>query len=329
LWDHLTRSRPERERRRVLGLVTGAVAVVLVLLTITSQGVSDVAFASVAGATRMLHGSLPYGNLTNDLVHGDTYPPLAYLFYAPAALILPVRDAFDNLDGGLWIGGIAALAAAEAFRRLGGTLALLALLAYPPVMVTTSSGANDMVLAALAAWALVTFRRPGTSSLLLALGGWVKLIPLVIFPVWLARFRGPALARAGGALAAVSAGVLVLVVALGGTGGVGDMLDAISFQFERGSLLSFWTLTGWKWLQLTLQAALLASIVLGTLAVWGDRGLADDRRRMAALMGALMLGFQLTANYWTHAYLPWVLPFIAVALLFRPPEDAIGKNPPP
>lgn len=314
------------EHERILRYVTAGTGAALVVLTLTSTGVSDVAFASLAGATKFLDGDLPYGALTTDVVHGDTYPPLAYLFYAPGALALPVRDAFDNLDGGLWVCLAAALATAAAFHRLGGRRGLLAFLAYPPVLVTTTSGANDMVLAALVAWALVLFARPGSSSLLLALGGWVKLIPLVVFPVWLARFRGAGLGSAAAAFAGVSGGVLVLVVALGGTGGISDMLDAISFQFERGSLLSFWSLTGWKWLQLGLQAVLLASIVAATLAVWRDQDLADDRRRMAGLVGALMIGFQLTANYWTHAYLPWVLPFVAVALLFPERGKGLGTS---
>jgi hypothetical protein len=46
---------------------------------------------------------------------------------------------------------------------------------------------------------------------------------------------------------------------------------------------------------------------------------------MAGLSGALLLGAQLTANYWTWAYLPWAFPCIAVALLlpgahFKPAE---------
>ena len=69
----------------------------LVLLSIPGGLVSDVGFASLAGATEILDGRLPYGNLPpGELVHGDTYPLLAYLAYVPAALVDPVRDGFDT-----------------------------------------------------------------------------------------------------------------------------------------------------------------------------------------------------------------------------------------
>ena len=95
------------------------------LLSIPGGLVSDVAFASMAGATKVLDGALPYGNLAyGDLVHGDTYPLLAYLAYVPAALVAPVRGGFDNLDGALWVATgfalVAAVALGVAVRRAGG-----------------------------------------------------------------------------------------------------------------------------------------------------------------------------------------------------------------
>ena len=71
-------------------LGVAAAAVALVLLSIPGGLVSDVAFASMAGATDLLHGTLPYGHLPqSELVHGDTYPLLAYLAYVPAAVLGP------------------------------------------------------------------------------------------------------------------------------------------------------------------------------------------------------------------------------------------------
>ena len=50
------------------------------------------AAASMAGATDLVHGTLPYGHLPQgELVHGDTYPLLAYAAYVPAALLTPDR----------------------------------------------------------------------------------------------------------------------------------------------------------------------------------------------------------------------------------------------
>ncbi len=44
---------------------------------------------------------------------------------------------------------------------------------------------------------------------------------------------------------------------------------------------------------------------------------------MAALTGALLIGFQLTLTHWFYLYIPWFFPFVALAVLAplpaRPP----------
>jgi hypothetical protein len=143
----------------------------------------------------------------------------------------------------------------------------------------------------------------------------VKLLPVALAPFWLARLRGAELRRAVAALAAVSAAVLALLLALGGLGGVGDMAHALSFQLERGSLYSVWQVLGIQGLQVVAQAGLLAFVAALALRARHDAGLAADPRRLAAAAGAVLIGLQLTANYWTYAYLPWAVVCVAVALL--------------
>ena len=57
---------------------------------------------------------------------------------------------------------------------------------------------------------------------------------------------------------------------------------------------------------------------LGAARARRDRAFARDPRRVAALSAAILLGIQIVANYWTYAYLPWVFPLIALALLCEP-----------
>ena len=308
---------------RLVAVAAGAAA--LVLLAVPGGLVSDVAYASTAGATKLLDGALPYGNLTpGDLVHGDTYPLLAYLAYIPAALIAPVRDGFDNLDGALYVAAgfalLAAFALGVAVRRSGGDGArvALAMLAFPPVMIAASSGSNDVVAAALVASALAA-----GSTAALAAAGWVKLAPLALVPVWIAaaRDRGHALFEA----VAVTAALAAVVLVVGGTAGFGDMLNALSFQAERGSLLSPWAVLGAGGVQVVFQAAVVACIAGACVRVWTDRALAADPRRMAALGAAILLGVQLAANNWSYTYLAWVFPLLAVALLAG---DARRSRPP-
>jgi hypothetical protein len=335
LYERLTGAWDARVRRRMLWGAVGGAGMALVLLSVPGGLVGDVAFASMAGATDLLHGTLPYGHLPQgELVHGDTYPLLAYAAYLPAALVAPVNNAFDNLDGALYVAAAFALVAAAALYIAGrraaagssaaGLRVALAWLCFPPVLIAASSGSNDMAAAACVAIAAALISYPGGSSVALALAGWIKLGPLLVLPAWSLRWRSRALWKTLIAAAAVTAAVAVWVAALGGLNGFADMLDAVSFQAERGSLLSLWTLTGAKALQVVLQAALVTLVVLGAYRVRSDRALADDPRRIFALAAAILLGVQIVANYWTYAYLPWVFPLIALALLRERPRSASG-----
>lgn len=303
----------------VARLVFGVAAVAFVLVSIPGGLVSDVAYASLAGATKVLDGTLPYGNLAQgDLVHGDTYPLLAYLAYLPGAVVAPVRGGFDNLDGALWVAAGFGLVAAGALVRLGGTRVALAFLAFPPVMIAASSGSNDVVAAALVAVALAL----GSTAALTA-AGWVKLAPLALVPLWVSAAKRRGLALVGAA--AVTAALAVVLMLLGGFAGFADLFHAISFQAERGSLLSLWSVIGGGGgAQIVFQAAVIAAIAGASVHVWSDRTLAADPRRMAALGAAILLAVQLAANYWSYTYLAWVFPLLALALLTpsRPPAPS-------
>jgi hypothetical protein len=317
---------------RALALVAAGAAAALVLLAIPGGLVGDIAFASMAGATDLTHGVLPYGHLPQgELVHGDTYPLLAYAAYIPAALFTPVRTAFDQLDGALWVAaGLALVAAGAMYRtgaragRGGGLRLAAAWLCFPPVVIAASAGSNDLAAAACVAWAVALAVHAGRSSAALALAGAVKLAPFVAVPVWVLRQRGAGVVRALAAVAAVVGGVAAWVVALGGLDGLGDMARAVSFQAERGSLLSIWTLADAGAAQVVVQAAVATLVVVGAARAWADRELARSLPRVAGIAAAALLGTQIAANYWTYAYLPWVFPLVAAALLVpgRPATSA-------
>lgn len=302
--------------RRAAAMIAGAAALALVLLSIPGGLVSDVGFASLAGATTVLDGSLPYGNLAlGELVHGDTYPLLAYLAYVPAALASPVHDGFDGLEGALYVATTFALLGALALGRLGGSRLAIAFVAFPPVMIAASSGSSDVVAGAFVAGALALGAHAGGSTTALVVAGWVKLGPLALVPLWVAGYRDRGVARAVAGAAAVTAVLAAAVVALGGPGGLADMAHALSFQSERGSPMSVWGLLGVPAAQIAFQAAVLTGIALAAIQVWRDRTLAADPRRMAALAAAVLLGVQLAANHWSATYLAWVFPLVALALL--------------
>jgi hypothetical protein len=284
-----------------------AAAVLLAAIAVGSSSAIDVGFASTAGATLLLHGTLPYGHMPADVVHGDTYPLLNYVLYIPAAAIAPVRDAFDDTSGALLVGLAAALLTALSMKTARLTLAWLC---FPPVAVAVAAGTNDLLLAAAIAAALALASGPGRSALALTAGVWIKLAPLALLPVWLARTRG----RGWRAVAGLSAAMTGLLLLLGGPAAIGDMAHALSFQLERGTLQSAWALTGTEWLQPVAQAVVLAGAAYAALR-------AQDAHP-AATTGAILAALQLTACNWTYLYVVWLFPALAFALLRTTPDRA-------
>ncbi len=63
-----------------------------------------------------------------------------------------------------------------------------------------------------------------------------------------------------------------------------------------------------------LQQPLLAAVIVLALivAAWPRR---RTVRRLAALSAALVIGYQLTTNFWYYPYVTWFEPFVFLALL--------------
>ncbi len=197
------------------------------------------------------------------------------------------------------------------------------MLSFPAFLITTSTGTTDVVMAAMLVIAVILWRRPAAGAGMLALAGWFKLAPFALVPVFLAPLRGRRLARALVALALVSLVVLCMLLGLGGTGGPASMLHAISYQFTRGSLQSIWSALGIERVQPIAQACLLGLIAAATVRMWRDPELAQDRARVAAIAAAILLGLQLSADYWAFLYLVWFVPVASVSLF------GVGEQPEP
>jgi hypothetical protein len=325
LYDHLTRNWPDGQRLRTLRLVALATAVIVTLVGLTAYNVIDVGYAVMEGATLILHGVIPYGHIP-DVLHGDTYPIGSYLLYVPAAALSPVHNSWDDADLTLTVAVLAALLAAVGLWRIAGrgtasapqTAGLrttIAWLTFPPLLVTVTTGTTDVALAAMLVGSLVLWRRPGWSAAAASGAAWFKAVPVAVLPLLLARLRGRDLARATAAVAVSSAIMIGVLIALGGGDGPAQMLSAMSFQFTRGSQHTLWTFVPSVPLQQLVQAATIALLVGAVIRIRQERALADDRARIAALAGAVLIGFQISGNYWSYFYLVWVFPFLALSLL--------------
>lgn len=332
LYDALTRRWTARQRVRILRLIAVAAALVVAGTGIGSNGVIDVGYAVMEGATAILHGALPYGHIP-DVLHGDTYPIGSYLLYVPFAALSPVHNVWDDGDltllvavaaavlaaGGLWWiarrPGAVAGARSPGAEPTAGLRAAVAWLTFPPLIVTVSTGTSDVALAAMLVGALVLWRRPGWGTAALSAAVWFKAVPAALVPLALARLRGRALLVAGAGLTAVSASFLAVLVALGGVGAPSRMLSAMTFQFTRGSQHTLWDLTGSVPVQQLAEAGTLALVVGAFVRICRDPALAGDRVRFAAIAAAVLLGLQLSASYWNYMYLVWAVPFVVISLL--------------
>jgi hypothetical protein len=318
MFEQLTAGWGLARQRRMLALLAVAVGLIVAMVALSSLHVVDVAYAVMEGATGLLHGVLPYGHIP-DVIHGDTYPIASYLLYVPMAWLSPVHNVWDNADLTLVVGVVAALVVAWALQRWTGPIAglrsAIAWLSFPALLVTVSTGTTDVVLGALVAGALLSWRRPTASTLLLVCGAWFKLVPIVLVPLRLATLRGRAMVRALLAVLAVSAPMIAVLLALGGSQGIAHMVKAMAFQQTRGSPYSLWAMIGAFPFQLVVQALVITLVVAATVRMRIDTELATDPRRVAALWTAVLLTLQLAANYWTFMYLSWIAPLLAVALV--------------
>ena len=343
LYDRLSQDWGMSQRRRVLKLVLVAFALIVTMIGLSSRGVVDVGYAVMEGATAIVHGIVPYGHIP-DVFHGDTYPLGSYLFYAPFAWLSPVYSVWDSADLTLLVAVAAALFVAWAVsgaRRIGlrhaarcepdipntaGLRASIAWLAFPPLLVTISTGTTDVALAAILVAALLLWQRPALSTTVLALGAWFKLAPIALVPLWLAPLRERQLLHACGAIFAVSALMVGTLLLLGGADAPVAMLHALGYQGTRSSANSVWTVVGSVPFQQLAQAATLALIAGSVVRLGRDDRLAFDRPRVAALAAAVLLGLQISASYWSFMYLAWIYPFLALSLLGSPQLDAFARS---
>ena len=319
----------------VLAAVAGGF---LLYLNLDSR-VIDVGYAGVAGAESILDGNLPYGNMPSDVGTGDTYGPLNYLLYAPFILLFGYSGEWDFLPAAhaltvfAFIAGIFGLFYAG-WRLSGPKVAatlVFAWVVFPYTLYSTNNNTNDIIVAAIAAIGLAAAASPAGRGATIAAGFAVKLFPLLLGPLWLLhdgwRVRPAVKFFIGGAV--VLAGSFWILF-LGGNPIEAAQLfyeKTLAFQGERDTPWTIFTqVPELAFLQQPLTFA-VAMLAVAVAVLPGRRTV----RRLAALSAALVIGFQLTANYWFYPYITWFEPFIFLALLpatnEKTPLDGERPNP--
>ena len=303
--------------------------------------VIDVGYAGVVGADLILDGTIPYGNMPADVGTGDTYGPLNYLLYVPFVLIFGFSGEWDFLP---------AAHALTAFAFVGGALAMfitgwrlsgakgaaaltLAWAAFPYTLYSANNNTNDLVVAAISAIGLAAASSPLGRGASIAAGFALKLYPIILAPLWMMHDGVKRRPIVDFVLGGVGVFLLTFWVVLL----EGRPLEAARLFYEKtiafqGVRETPWTIFSQVPALGIIQQPLLAGIIVLAfiVAMWPRR---RTIRRLAAFSAALIIGFELTTNYWFYPYVTWFEPFVFVALLPatnpKSPLDGEGVQPAP
>jgi hypothetical protein len=280
------------------------------------------------------------GRCENANPYGDTYGPVSYIAYLPGYAIFGWSGQWDSLPAVhftsilfdlLAIVGLALVGRRFRGPRLAATLAF-AWVAWPFTQYASSSNTNDAIAPALLIWGFLALTTPVARGAAVAVSGWTKFASLLLLPLWLgypeAR-RGRALAVVGFAVTTVLV-FFVLFLEPSPWHAARVFYDrTVGYQIDRDSPFSLWDwgqyhAKGLPNLRI-VQRVLEVLLVVGSLSLaWVPRR--RSPLRMAALTGAVLVGFELVLTHWFYLYLPWFFPFIALALIGPLPGDAHDKE---
>jgi hypothetical protein len=306
--------------------VLGALASGLVLALNLDARVIDVGYAGVVGGDRIMHGTIPYGNMLSDVGTGDTYGPLNYLLYVPFLWMFGWSGDWDFLPAahGATIlafvaGAIALLIAGWRYAgNRGAAVLFFAWAVFPYTLYSTNNNTNDVIVAAVAAIGLATAVSPLARGASVAAGFSVKLFPLLLAPLWMFHdFRKKRASVVDFALGGLGVVLLTFwVLALDGdpVGGTALFIDkTLTFQAGRETPWTIFTqVPELSFLKSPLSAfAILLACLVALVPIFRKSTI----RRLAALSAAVIVAFELTVNYWFYPYVTWFEPFVFIALL--------------
>jgi len=246
------------------------------------RGVIDVGLAGVVGASRILDGETPYGNMpqrgdleecgpedadgevreriqTNGrceaaIERGDTYGPVAYVAYVPATLVFEWSGKWDSLPGAHTTSILFDLLTIVALALVGfrfGGVRLAAVLAfawsaYPFTAYALNANTNDTIMPALLVFGFWLASSTWARGAAVALAGWTKFGGLLLAPLW-ASYPRLDLGRLVRFAVAFAVATLVSFLILLLEPGLWEAIHTfwhrtVGFQVGRDSPFSLW---GW------------------------------------------------------------------------------------
>ncbi|HEY3105620.1 MAG TPA: hypothetical protein VGJ49_02355 [Gaiellaceae bacterium] len=271
---------------------------------------------------------------------GDTYGPFSYLAYVPAYAIVGF-DGKWNGGSSTWSGlpaahlttilwdalaaiGLALLGLRFGGRLLGATLAF-AWAAYPFTQYVSNSNSNDAIMPALLIWGLLLITSPLARGLFVGLAAWTKFVALLLLPLWASypdwrRDWREKATYVSGFILATAFSFWILLLEPHPIHAARVFWDrTFGWQLSRPSPFSIWDwdeYPGFPDLH-HVQTGLKVALLIAAVAVYFVPR-TKNVIQLAALTGALTIGFELVLTHWFYLYVVWFFPFIAFAL-FAPP----------
>jgi hypothetical protein len=217
-------------------------------------------------------------------------------------------------------------------NRLGVTLAF-AWAAYPFTQYASSSNTNDAIMPAFLIWGFWLCTSAWARGAFVAFASWSKFGALLVAPLWATypEFKGSrrrALTFAAGFALATVACFWVLLLEPSPFHAARVFWDrTIPTQIDRHSPFSLWDwgqyhagLPDLAWLQKILEVVLVAGA--GAVAFLPRK---KSPLQLAALTGAILIGFELVLTHWFYLYLPWFFAFAVYAVLAAEPSPETAK----
>jgi hypothetical protein len=263
---------------------------------------------------------------------GDTYGPVAYEAYLPGYWIRGWSGKWDSLPAVhltsvifdvLCLLGMGLVGLRYGGPWLGAALAF-AWAAFPFTQYVSMSNTNDAIVPVFLIFGLWLAGSPSARGVFAALSGWTKFATLVTAPLWLTypgpiRRPRPAVAFAAGFAAATAVAFSVLLLDAHPIQAAQTFYDrTLKTQITRESPFSLW-----DWAQYHARGIpdlhVVQWVLEGLLVVAAVAAAFFPSRKtplqLAALTGALLIGFELVLTHWFYLYVPWFFPFVTFALL--------------
>ena len=274
---------------------------------------------------------------------GDTYGPVAYEAYLPGYWIRGWSGKWDKLPAvhltSIIFDVLCALGLGLVGLRFGGRWLGAALVfawaAFPFTQYASMSNTNDAIVPVFLIFGFWLVSSPWLRGAGVALSGWTKFATLIVAPLWL-TYPGP-VRRPRRALAFAAGFALATVIAFSILLLDGHPIQAAQTFYERTlktQVTRHSPFSLWDWAQYhargipdlhVVQRVLEGLLVLGAVVVaFVPR--TKTPLQLAALTGALLIGFELVLTHWFYLYIPWFFPFVAFALLSNGPGRSIGGS---